>query len=108
MKAASMHCERLPTRLQRWLAAGGVALILAVGVLAASPQLHQWLHPDAAQADHECAVTLFHHGLAKVVTAVALPPVPMQWVARQDVPPTALDLVAPHFRLIPGRAPPGR
>ena len=108
MMPVGPHREFLPDQLRRWLAAGGVALVLVVGLLAASPQLHQWLHPDASHADHECAVTLYHHGVAKAVTAVAVPAVPMRWVARHDVPPAAPDLVAPHFRLVPGRAPPGR
>src|SRR5271166_1428409 len=53
----------------------GVVLFLAA--LAASPSLHEWLHHDADEPGHECAVTLFLHGqvsaaaVAPVVAAVA-------------------------------------
>ena len=30
--------------------------------MAASPQLHEWIHQDAAHNDHECAITLFASG----------------------------------------------
>ena len=30
--------------------------------LAASPRLHHWVHPDADDDDHDCAVVLFLHG----------------------------------------------
>jgi hypothetical protein len=38
------------------------AHLLIVVVLAASPQLHQLLHHDADQSNHECAVTLMVSG----------------------------------------------
>jgi hypothetical protein len=44
-----------------------VATALTIGVfwvltLSVSPQLHEWIHPDADHEDHECAVTLFTGG----------------------------------------------
>ncbi|HUL53796.1 MAG TPA: hypothetical protein VLT83_10355 [Opitutaceae bacterium] len=69
---------RIPSSfLHRLLAAAGVALVLVLGVLAANPELHQRLHPDAGQAGHECGVTLFLHGVEAVLVtaAVAAPPV---------------------------------
>ena len=47
----------------RALVASGLllAFLLALG-LAASPQLHARLHPDAGSPDHECAVTLLAAG----------------------------------------------
>jgi len=57
-----------------------VALVLAhlllIMAMAASPELHKWIHQDADDDDHDCAVTLFIHGassdapVAAVVVAV--------------------------------------
>ena len=34
---------------------------LSSSLLAASPALHQWLHDDAGQSSHQCAITLLEH-----------------------------------------------
>lgn len=39
-----------------------IANLLVVVALAASPQLHQLLHHDADQSNHECAVTMMVSG----------------------------------------------
>jgi len=39
-----------------------MALLLILNVMAAVPALHELVHRDADQADHQCAVTLFAHG----------------------------------------------
>jgi hypothetical protein len=82
-------------------------LVLTLCVLAASPHLHRWLHPDAEHSDHECAVTLFHHGVTPAVTGIALAVVPLLLVTRVALVPAGPDLFAPRYRLSPGRAPPG-
>ena len=51
-----------------------LAFALVVGVLwltalSASPDLHEWVHPDAGDPDHDCAVTLFSSGQATHVGA---------------------------------------
>lgn len=85
-----------------WLA---VVLTLMLVVLAASPAAHEWLHGDADQADHVCAITLFAHGLAPLVVAVAV--VAAVWrflrvlASRRDI-----FVQAPEFAHLPGRAPP--
>ena len=94
--------------LHRLVAFGGVALVLALGVFSASPRLHEWLHPDADQPGHVCAITLFQHGLVQTATAVILLEAAVRWIARLDVLPAGPDLIARRFRLCPGRAPPGR
>ena len=38
------------------------AHLLAILTLAASPRLHHWVHPDADDDDHDCAVVVFVHG----------------------------------------------
>jgi len=55
--------RRLPTRsMQRLVAATLTIGIFWVLTLSASPQIHEWVHPDADHEDHECAVTLFSGG----------------------------------------------
>lgn len=44
------------------LAALLLAHLLAVVAMAASLRMHHWLHADADDAGHDCAVTLFLHG----------------------------------------------
>ena len=66
------HQHPVPSRLTAVL---GIALVMLLNVLAASPALHARLHgqqqtPDHAghgqepvgDADHECGVTIFSHG----------------------------------------------
>jgi hypothetical protein len=106
MSIMGLHRLALPAWPHRLVAASCAALVLALSVLAASPQLHKWLHADADASDHECAVTLFNHGVAQAAAEIAVAVVSMRWVGILDALPASLDLVAPRFRLSPGRAPP--
>jgi hypothetical protein len=66
---------REPAHLTWWaapLAAGCVALLLVLSVLAADPGAHHWLHPDSDQAEHTCAVVIFAHGLTPELATVVL------------------------------------
>lgn len=92
--------------LHRLIAVGGIVLVLLLAVLAASPQLHAWLHGDAGEADHECAVTLFQHGADAVVEVLAVAATAWTVVALVVVPPTAPDLHQRRYWLPPGNAPP--
>jgi len=47
---------------QRWTGALLVVAIFWALTLSVSPQLHEWVHPDADHDDHDCAVTLFLGG----------------------------------------------
>jgi hypothetical protein len=64
--------------------------ILFALVLAASPQLHARLHPDAGTANHECAVTLIASGNYEQSTP------PLIFVAPQP---------STHYEKIPALAP---
>jgi len=79
-----MSAERRPSLfaeyLRRLFAAGGAALVLALAVFAASPELHHWLHADAGPAsDDECAVTLFASGVSIAPAAIPVPLPAMEW-----------------------------
>jgi hypothetical protein len=82
-----------------------IALVLLLNAMAAVPALHEWVHRDADQAGHQCAVTLFAHGqVESSAHAVSV------------VLPAAATETAPHWNppfsgttlenLPPGRAPP--
>ncbi len=80
--------------------------MFVLGLMAASPELHHWLHRDAGAAGHECAVTLFLHGVetaAPPAVAIAAPPTRVDSVAAPAGEPV---VIAPGYRLLPGRAPP--
>lgn len=87
------------------LAAFLLGSFLFLQALAALPALHLWIHPDASDSDHECAVTLFIHGQ---VTAAATPaPVfhaPQVVLFREAEPKTIF--VSADIRLLPSRGPP--
>jgi len=108
MMTAGPHRDAGAPWPRRLVAMAAAVFVLAIGVVAASPVLHQWLHPDAAQADHECAITLFSHGAIESGTVAALVIVPLLLVAALVVAPDGPDLIAPRYRWSPERAPPGR
>jgi len=107
MTIAGLHRRGLSDWSRRLVATGAAVLVFGVGLIAASPTLHLWLHPDAGQPDHECAVTLFAHGALETAATIALVVAPLlrfRALARMAAGP---DLIAARYRLCPGRAPPG-
>jgi hypothetical protein len=53
------------------------AAFLAALALTAVPQWHEWVHPDANSARHECAVTLINSGGYEKIAAAPLVAVPV-------------------------------
>jgi len=101
--------ERLSTKaLRKKRQAFGALLLgcfLALQALVTLPELHAWVHPDASDPDHECAVTLFAHG--QVEAAVAVTPLfiaPSIVVSGPALP--KIIFVSTDIRLLPGRGPP--
>lgn len=79
-----------------------ILIVLLLNLLAASPSLHERLHPDAGKAGHECAVTVFAHGHVDspaVEVAVAVP------VVSFEFPPLTYVSI---FSALVGTLPPGR
>jgi hypothetical protein len=106
-----------PRPFHRFTAFLAVLSVVALGILAASPDLHAWVHhADASpatnhalpvsDADHVCAVTLFANGLlalALFCLLLLLAPVARDGLVR------ALDEIAatePRYRLLPAQGPP--
>jgi hypothetical protein len=50
-----------------------VAMVLVLVTLSTSPVAHAWLHPDAHDSDHTCAVTLYAQGTTVPLTMVNVP-----------------------------------
>ncbi len=93
--------------LRRILAGGAAALIFALGVFAASPVLHNWLHATAAPpADDGCAIVLFASGVSVPLGAIALAPPVVEW--REFAQPIVREifLASPRYLRQPERGPP--
>jgi hypothetical protein len=82
-----------------------LGLFLFLQALSISPALHALVHSDAAEAGHECAVTLFTHGQINAsATAVPIVCTATRVIFCQS-PPQAI-FVSADVRLLPGRGPP--
>ena len=119
-----MNSSRHPTldALRRLLAAGSVALVLALGLMSVSPALHEWVHanPCATAADHDapgksgppaanddaCAVVAFAHGLTATLDIVAADRTPEATVTASLTARDEFTLAAADRLLPRGRAPP--
>jgi hypothetical protein len=100
---------RLKKPFVRWskLSLGGllVGCVLLLNALAASPSLHEWVHTDAGQTDHQCAVTLFAHGqmdASFAIVAVMVPSSPADFFPQPSVSVSSAIVET----LPPGRGPP--
>ena len=95
--------------LHRGLAVGCVAVVFALTVFAASPDLHERLHHDTgatSSVDDGCAIVLFGIGVSALLAFTAAPRRSMAWREQVYARPAALWLDSPHYRLQPGRGPP--
>jgi hypothetical protein len=105
----SMGIHRFNGLLHRLLAAGCIALVFALTVFAASPDLHERLHHDTdatSSLDDGCAIVLFGNGVSASLAYIAVPPRSMAWSEQVYARPAALWLDSPRYRLLPGRGPP--
>lgn len=118
MVPASHARPRFLHRLSAWL---GVALVLALNVLAVRPDLHAALHEEhgpkhgsackhhhtpVESAEHDCVVNAFAHGHTETgVTPVILAGPRLDSVATL-LPEVAAAILAPEHRLPPGCGPP--
>jgi len=82
-----------------------VCLVLLLDAMAACPQLHELIHKDADQADHDCAVTMFAHGKVDSVSVEISTVTPSAAIA--PTPQIVISVFAPAIENLPaGRAPP--
>ena len=100
------HC-RMTELHRRLLAAGCIALVLALGLLAASPVLHGQLHHGQAPSpDDGCAVVLFANGVSVPLALIEVPPAPAEWQKQDYFGATELLLDSPRYLLQPVCGPP--
>ncbi|MGC4074850.1 MAG: hypothetical protein QM760_20605 [Nibricoccus sp.] len=93
--------------LRRILAAGAVALVLTLTILAASPEAHEHVHHDCHNdEDHSCAVVLFSQGLWTTFDVVEVIAPSPTWSDHLPVSRPELRLVAPRYLRQPERGPP--
>jgi len=83
----------------------GLGIFLLVQVMAAVPAFHAWVHHDAGEPNHECAVTLFLNGqLHSPTTQVEALKCPVIFISY--TPAQGVDFVSADVRLLPSRGPP--
>jgi hypothetical protein len=96
-------------KVRRYAPRSGAALCLGIFLLlqamVAFPAFHAWIHHDANEAGHQCAVTLFTHGLASssstITELVGICPLVSTLRA-----PAAEDFFSLDLRFLPCRGPP--
>lgn len=92
-------------RSQAVIASVLMGIVLLVNAMAASPSLHELFHSDAAQSGHQCAVTMFTHGLVDSVSVDVPVTVPLPLI--QTLFFTDRSVFYPALENLPsGRAPP--
>ena len=93
--------------LHRLLAGGSAALVLALAVFAASPELHSWLHSDDGVAgDDGCAVVLFANGVSAPLGVIAVVPPSATWQEQPRAIAEEICLASPRYLHQPERGPP--
>jgi hypothetical protein len=85
-------------RFQRVLVAILLAHLFAIMALAASPALHEWIHADSHETDHQCAVVLFTGGGAEAAVVIAFVVALMVTIVSQAMP--RCDRVERLFRVL--------
>lgn len=108
MSLPAAQSRSLPAPARRWTAAICALLIWGLGLLAVSPQLHAAIHPDADHANHECAVTLFSHGVDAGMGLPTMVEAPLLSVSDLCPVAPALPATDTQFRLPPACGPPVR
>ena len=92
--------------LRRATAGAAVVLVFALGLFAASPELHGKLHASDQAADDGCAVVLFAGGVVLLAAAAALSPRLRLWPETVRTVAVELFVDSPRYLLRPERGPP--
>jgi hypothetical protein len=95
----------LSRNAQRAYAAFWLGVFLLLQTMVVFPELHALIHSDAADSNHNCAVTLFTHGQVHGADA-AVPVVRPEPVALFIQSLREAVFVSTDVRLLPGRGPP--
>lgn len=80
-------------------------VVLLVAAMAVSPELHHKIHGDSDAPNHQCAATMFAHGLVDSASADLPVVAPLPLI--QTVSPVEISFFSPAIENLPaGRAPP--
>ena len=99
----------LPTAesFRRFLAVGGVALVLLLALFAATPELHRALHAGHEMGDSDdCAVVLFAQGVTSPCDTAILAAIPAEWSVFTRPVAVEVFIASPRYLHVPGRGPP--
>ncbi|MDB6126769.1 MAG: hypothetical protein JWM35_665 [Verrucomicrobia bacterium] len=92
---------------RRFVAVGGIGLVLLLTALTASPELHHWFHgQDDAGADDGCAVVQFAQGVSVAVDQIAVVSTPAVWHFAHRLVSDEILLASPRYLHQPERGPP--
>jgi hypothetical protein len=72
VRSRKSHFQLLRTFIV-WTLLANLLLIIAAVV---TPALHQWMHADSHEEDHDCAITLFASGACVHAPTVTVVPAP--------------------------------
>jgi hypothetical protein len=87
------------------LAALLAGIVLLLDAMAACPALHEMIHKDANEPDHQCAVVTLAHG--KIESASCEIIVPPPTILVEVTKPFTISVFTPAIENLPqGRAPP--
>ncbi|MCX6945526.1 MAG: hypothetical protein NT173_12355 [Opitutales bacterium] len=105
---SALRRPRLPAEIfRRCGAVGGIALVLLLSVLTASPELHHLLHGQADGATEEgCVVVQFAHGVSVTPDTALVAATPVRWLVPSRPEIIALCLTSPRYLHQPERGPP--
>ena len=106
MRPSAAQSRLLPAPAFRWTAVFCALAVWVLGLLAISPQLHAALHHEADHADHDCAVTLFSHGVDEGTGVLTNVGAPQETVAELRSVAPALPASDAHLGLPPACGPP--
>ena len=106
MRAPVTNRPKQPAPALRWTAVFCALTVLALGLLAVSPQLHASLHCDAHHQDHACAVTFFSQGVEAVPGIMASVSAPESFVVGSCLGQPVTPVAEVQLRLPPGCGPP--
>lgn len=113
--------RHLANPLRRALAVLCAGLVMALSLVAVSPELHEWLHAaeqehtchhhhkktkPSAEHEHDCAVVLFTSGVDLPVAPIALTPPRVVVEGVSPVTEAEFYLVSPRYLRHPERGPP--
>ncbi len=104
------------------MAMGLAVLVLGLGLMSVSPELHDWAHqehtlesdgpcgdhdnPPASDANHSCAIVAYAGGVTLLVDVVAPVALPLLETTEHASTHSALLPANPAHLLPPGRGPP--